>query len=645
MRPALLLLLLLVLALPASALSPADAPALRAVLDYGEANYDATTGLVKDPSGTPNVVESSLGYVVAAFAQQQDLERAKSILGKALDLQQTAGPRAGAQAGAKAGPQAGQFPWYGIAGCAPSAESLLYITPLLAHLYSEHGDQLGDLKPRLQASLELIQTAVPRVKVGIEDDTRYLLRSAARATVGAALGTDGPAIAATEVAKWLRFVSAQGLPGGHSPTADATRLIALKWVLQYAPEAQQPAVQQALTLVAVDLGLRVDPAAQYLAGAIAQAYQIDYTSASGFARYVLFTDFGQPLSERLDPYIVAALLPAWRAPAAVKALAQPGASGLLRTRGPAPIQATSTYIGSGFSLGTMSGEVAGSTLPIFLTFNRTERPDAYFYCAPAPCAVQSVQADGLSMSSFNFDGLATPNRLQGLVRGVMGRAEDIEEVYSYGVKWNDRPTSLGEQESLAFTTRGCYVGVTLMRVGAASNATDSYAKPATLSWSGEGRTGDLVLDVYARQANYPLPRPENNMRAGVIIEVAPQTAYLTLEDFAKHLTQGQLKQAIRATRQRVPAEEKPRDPNVLIPEPQSKIDMVYRNTLEQTSTYTINGRTLSLVEDLIGNITLSRQINETPIDEKYLWQSENFTFEPSTKLSEALTPFVSQPAP
>lgn len=637
MRFALPLLLLLVLALPASALSPADAPALRAVLDYGEANYDAATGLVKDASGTPNVIESSLGYVVAAFAQQQDLERAKSILGKVLDLQQTDA--------AKAGALIGQFPWYGIDGSVPSSESILYAAPLLTYLYSEHGRQLHDLGPRVQASLELIRTALPRVKVGIEDDTRYLLRSAARATVGAALGAEGPAIAATEVSKWLRFVSAQGLPNGHSPTADATRLIALKWVLQTAPELQRPVVQQALTLAAVDFGLRVDPAAEYLAGAIAQAYPVDYTSASGFARYVLFTDFGQPLSERLDPYIVAALLPQWRAPAAIRALAEPGASGLLRTHGPAPVQATSTYINSGFSLGTMSGEVSGSTLPIFLTFARTARPDAYFYCSPAPCAVQSVQADGLSMSSFNFDGLATGNRLQGFVRGVMGRAEDIEEVYSYGVKWNDRPTSLGEQESLAFTTRGCYVGVTLMRVGASSNTTDSYAKPATLSWSGEGRSGDLVLDVYARQANYPLPRPENNMRAGIIVEVAPQTAYLTLEDFAKHLTQGQLKQTIRATRQRVPAQEKPRDPNVIIPEPQSKIDMVYRNTLEQTSTYTIGGRTLSLVEDLIGNITLSRQINETPIDEKYLWQSESFTFEPSMKLSDALAPFLDQPAP
>ena len=611
------------------ALSPGDKLALNTVVDYGDGNYDATTGLIKDPSGAPNLAEASTGFVAGCFASGQDLERANAVLAGLLERQQ------------KTGPMAGHFPWYCVTGSQPAEDAVLYMAPLLAWVYRTH---LADLSPenkdKLKASLELIARTLPALKVLPQDDARYLLKAAATALVGAALGTEGPVSAAESAGAWLRLLSVQGLPLGHSPTADATRLVALKWIREVAPEPQQAVVDQALTLAAVDFGLRVDPASRYLAGAITTAYPVDYASASGFAQYVLYTDFGAPLGEKIDPYLVAALLPAWRAPASIRALAEPGASGLLRTRGKGPIQATDTYVGTGFSLGTMCGEVGGSTLPLYLTFNRTERPDAYFYCSPLPCHVQSVQSGNLCLSSFNFDDMATPLRRQAFVRGVLGRPEDIDEVYCYGYKWNDKPTSLGEQEAVAFTTRGCYVGITLTRVGSSGNQTGAYAKPATLRWSGEGRQGDLTLTIYARQAEYLLPRPENNMRAGVVVEIVPQSAYLTLGDFAKHLAQGQIKQSVRALRQRVPAAEKPRDPNVLIPEAQSKVDMVYRDTLEQTSTYTVGGHSLTLVEDLIGNIMLQRQIDGTALDEKYLWESDKLKYDPTQKLPDLLAPFV-----
>lgn len=620
--PGLLLLSIFCLLVPACALTPGDTPALRAVLDYGEANFDPPSGLIRDAVGTPNLAESSLGYVVAALTLQQDTERAKSVFSKLLDLQA----------------KTGHFPWYAVAGSQPSEAASLYMAPLLAYLHLHQAAALGDLDPRLNSALVLLQTALPKIKVSPLDDTRFLLRAAGRAMVGAALSQDGPAAAAGDVAAWLRLVSVQGLPQGHSPTSDATRLVALKWVREVAPEAQKAAVEQALTLAAVDLGSRVDPTSLYPAGAIYQAYPADYASATGFVQYVLYTDFGQALPDRVDPYVLAALAPAWRAPQSVKALADPGASTMLRTRGPDPVRATDTYLGANYSLGTMCGEVSDSTLPIFLTFARTARPDAYFYCTPS-ASVQSVQADGLSLSSFNFDDLATPNRRQAFVKGVLGHPEDIEEVYCYGVKWNDLPTSLGEMETLAFTTRGCYVGLTLTRVGPAGNQSGNPAKPATLRWSGEGRKGDLVLTIYARQAEYTLPQPENNVRAGVVVEVAPQMAYLTLADFVKHLAQGQIKQNLRTLRQRVPGAEKPRDPNVIIPDPQSKIDMIYRDTVEQTTTYTNGERSLTLVEDLIGNIPLQRQINGTLLDEKYLWEADKFKYDPATKLTDALAPF------
>ena len=622
-------LLLILTMLPAhAALREGDRAAAEAVVAYGRAHLDAATGLVTDPAGSPNLPESSIGYVIACLETGQNLEGAKSVLGKLLALQQASGT------------QAGNFPWYAVAGATPGDDATLYLAPLLAYLRRAHAAALGeDLASRLQAALNLLHQRLPRISAGPTDDPRYLLRAGARAMVGAALDNEGAAVAVSEVAAWMRRVALEGLPQGHSPSFDTSRLLALKWIREVASDAQIPVVEQALRVVALDLAQRVDSASQYLAGAVATAFPADYASASGAATYVLHTDFGLPLPEKIDPYVMAALVPSWRTPESIQALARTGSPTMLRTRGPAPVRATDTYLGAGFSLGTMSGEVSGSTLPIFLTFGRTARPTAYFYCSPAPCAVQSVQAEGLSLSSFNFDGLATAARKQAWVRGVLGRPEDIEEVYCYGVKWNDLPTSLGEQESVAFKTRACYVGLTLARVGSAANQTGASAQPATLRWTGENRTGDLVLTVYARQADYVLPRPENNMRAGVIVEVAPEAAYLTLADFVKHLAEGRLKQTLRAVRQRVPTAEKPRDPNVLIPEPQAKIDMVFRNTLEQTSEYSLSGRSLLIVEDLIGNIYLQRAIDGKPLEEKYLWESDKLKLDPTSSLKEALAPY------
>lgn len=622
-------LALLLAAIPAFALRDADHPAVDAVIAYGHAHVDAS-GLVTDTTGAPNLAESTGAYIVACFETGQDLEQARTMLGRLLDLQTAAGAAVG------------QFPWQ--VGTPPSDTAMLYLAPLLSHLYIHDAAALGpELQARLKTALEAISRALPKVSAGIQDDTRYLMRAAASAAVGAALGTKAPATAAAQAATWLRYLNTQGLPSGHSPTLDAVKYVALKWIHEYAPDNLRPGLDSALVLTAVDFAGRVHAAAEYPAGAITQAYVSDYTTATGFASYVLHTDFGHPLPATIEPYIMAAVLPSWHAPASVTALAAGDATGTRRTNSTrTEVTATDTYVGPTFSLGTLCGQVQTSTLPIFCTFSRCARPTLYFFCSPTPCTIQSLQVDGLAMCSFNFDGVGTREAVQASVKAVLGTPDDIDDVYAYGAHWNDLPTSLGERETVAIQTRGCYVGFTMMRTGIATSQEGSPGKPISLKWTQPNRRGDLVLTMYARQQEYALPRPQHNMRAGVVIEVVPESAYPSLADFVKHLSSGTLKQSVQSLTQRVPSAEKPRDPNVLIPQPRSKIEHVYRTTLEQTSEYAIAGRSLYLREDLLGNMTLERKVDDTPLDSTLLWESDFFKLPARQKLSEALKPFLTQ---
>lgn len=620
-------MLWLLLCLPALAAGEADDPALRAALVAGQSRFDAASGLVRDDSGALNIPEASAGYMAACLATGQDLDRARQVLDRIIAAQIASGR------------DAGLFPW-AVAPEAPgSADATLYALPLLSCALRHHEATLGpDLTASLRGALERSQRALTRLEMKPADDARFLLRSAALATATAALGGDS-GFAAEDAAQWLRAALKTGLPAGHSPTFDAVRLVALKWIWESVEPERRPAVEQALALASVDLAGRVHPPAEYLAGAMTHGFAGDYARASGFPSYVLHTDFGLPLPERVEPYLAAAALPQWHAPQSVRDVT--GLTGMRRTRAiGAPVTATDTYVGQFFSLGTMSGQVAQATIPIFATFRRTERPTMYFYCTPAAATVQSVQADNLALCSFNFDGVGTTGLTNVAVNAVLGTPEEVQEVYCYGVPWNGLPTSVGEMESIAVATEECFVGLTVTRTGAASSNQGAAARPAVLEWSEPNGAGNLMLTIRARPQEYPLPRPVYDMRAGVVIEVASRLAYPTLADFARHIGAGRVKQAVKSGRELVSGGDKPRDPNVLIPEPRSRGDRTYRTIIQQTIEYTNEGRSLKLVEDLRLNEALERQIDGAPLDATALWESDFFTWQPKGDLQAVLAPFM-----
>ncbi len=629
----------LLLCLPAFAAREADVAALQAAVAYGQAHLDAATGLVTDQRGIAEVPRYSAGTVAACLATGQNLEQARAILGKILDTQAKSG-----------GPQ-GDFPWQVAlpvigegqpapqVASTPAAEATLYAAPLLAYALRAHAEALGpELAGRLRGSLAAADRALARLSVKPDDETRHLMRAAARATIAAALGVEVTA-ADKAVEEWLRLVTRTGLPAGHSPGLDAAKYVALKWIRESLPEDRRQNVDRALALTALDLAGRVHPVADYLGGAITEATVADYATATGFASTVLATDFGLPMPEAIEPYVAAAVLPQWRAPESISGLT--AMTGLRRTRATGgTIRATDTYVGPAYTLGTMSGEVGPACLPILCTFTRSSRPTLYFYCDPSPCHVQSVQADNLALCSFNFDSVAVPGRVQASLRGVLGTPDTIKGVVCYGVPWNGQATSVGELECVALELADCYVGLTLTRTGSSGNDQGAAAKPAVLEWSGPEGAQNLMLTIYARPQTYALPRPIHNMRAGVVIEVVSRQAYPTLAAFAKHSGAGRLKQSAKSGKERIIEPEKPQDPNVIIPEPRARGNRAYKIMVEQTLEYTLEGRSLKLTEDLIANESLDRQIDGVSVDPKFLWESEFFKWEPTGNLGEALKPFL-----
>lgn len=599
-----------------------------AAVHYGREHLDTARGLVKDALGIPSIAESSIGYVAGCFALGQDLDQARTVLGSILDSQRTEGA------------ETGHFPWHGGAGAQPNEDAVLYMAPLLGFIYRQSPDALGaELNARLRRCLDLTTRAMNGLKVTPTDETRFLLRAAALGVVGQSLGAEGPATAAGEVGRWLAAVRQRGLPRGHSPTLDAVRLVALKWVYEVAPESARPLVSQALLLASADMASRLHPSLPGLAGAPATAFPHDYLAAPGFLGYVLHTDFGYPRPESIEPYIMAALLPSWRVPEPLRNVAWTDLPRLVQTRAMSDsvIQATTTWLAPGFSLGTLSGEVGESTIPLYATFaGPGQRRSLYAYCWPAPAHVQALQDRDLAMLSFNFDDIGQGTRKQAWVRCHVGRAEDIEEVYCYGQLWNDLPTSLGERESLAVAMHDCYVGFTLTRVGPASSQAGPAAKPATLRWSGEGRQGDLLLQVFARQADYALRAPLSDVRAGLVIEIAPRAAYPSLADFARHLEDGRSKQTVAIRRERQPEKEKPREPGVVMPYPTGKDQRVYQVFVEQTIEYTNGERSLKLVEDLRGETTLHGLVNGQEVPRELLWDTPDFRLGPNGDVAAAL---------
>ncbi len=606
-----------------------DSAVVSAVIAYGRANLDESTGLVKDGTRQANVPQSSPGYLAALLIEGGHDNQVAALVGALLASQDRT----------DGSDTRGYFRWSGSGSDAYSYDATLYALPVLAWCVQHQQRGLGSRAAELTEAVRLAVRALDKYSFEPSEEAYLMLQAAARASAGAALG-DRKLIdrAQSAVDKWLTTVRAQGLPAGHSPSFDALRLATLYWLK--ASNAGAPAsLDTAIRLSRADAATRVWPAHHVLAGAAYHSFMSDYTASGGLSDYLCRGYFGTGALESVEPFVMHFLLPA----PAIAPLAPPAMPLTVRTTGIAPtkVSGTCTYLAPEFSLGTMSGTMSGSSLPIVMRFADPEYPEAIAATVfPAEGQVNSVQQNGMALCSINFDRIGIGSRKQAFVSFRLGRKEQIQEVLVRGAAWNREDTGIDQRDGLVLSTAGCYVGIMVGRCGPVEGDTLRRVKPAELRWTGLGKLERLQLDVYGRQSDFGLSEPLHNVRITLGICVAPVSAYPSIEEFGAAFAQSRISEKIEQIAQRIGPESglpQRRPIDGVIPDPQPKKDIPIRHLVQQTITWKSMGAEFTLTEDLNAGELLGGSVDGVEIPRDLLWSAAGLSYAPAQSLEDALT--------
>ena len=584
--------------------------------EYGP-RIDEATGLILHQAGLPSVAAESPGYVLAAYESDSNIEQAQQVLRAILAAQDT-------QPGSK---NRGQFSWLGGQGQARSLQATYFASPVLAQIHIQHAEKLSpELSAQLHSGLELAFEAVRGKPTPSEDDVTKLLRVASLAMLGRALG-DEPQIAEAlkHVSNWLNETLDKGLRDGHSPSSDSYRLAALKWIWQAAgPDMRNGRLQDTLELMYYDLACRIQPESGVLAGAALYAKPADYLNGGQYNPYLSYVDLGGSRPQTITSFAMFFVAPDYAPSGDMLAVAREQLPSQISTeaRDGAYIVRTDTYMHDRFGLGTMTGQPSETSIPLLVTFaDCPERPTAYFFAAPWPSHVTSMQVENVGMITVDFDLIGQGNRLTAWLCGVLGPRSQIERVIVSGHEWNELPAAIAAMGTVAIERAGCYVGIRALRAGPAeSKAIVSGPKPAVLEWTGPGDAAELQLTIYARKRNYRLRRPLDNLRAGVVVKVAPASSFDSLAAFAADFARVRLRQSVERTKELLP---EPTDPfRAVLTEhkPKSKSELEYKHMLLHTISYQDNETSWQVQEDMLNKEVTLRLVNREPVTSAGPWK-------------------------
>ncbi len=578
---------------------------------------DEASGLVLDEGGRPSVATESPGYVLAAYESNGNIEQAQQVLRAILAAQDT---RLGSAT-------EGQFSWLGGEGQAPSLQATYFASPVLAQVYIKHAQKLSpQLQEQLRSALQLALAAVRGKPAPSEDDVTMLLRAASLAMLGRALGADElVAESLRQVSNWLNETLDKGLGDGHSPGSDSYRLAALKWIWEAAGvKKHNRQLQDALMLMYYDLACRIQPKSGALAGAALYAKPADYLNGGQYSRYLIYADLGGPPPQTVTPFAMFFVASDYAPSADLLAVARRQLPSQVSTeaRNGAYIVRTDTYMHDLFSLGTMTGQPSETSIPLLMTFAQVrQRPTAYFFAAPQPSHVSSMQVGNVGMITVDFDAIGRGSRLTAWLRGVLGPRTQIERVIVGPGEWNGLPAAIAEMSTVAIQRAGCYVGIRVLRAGPAeSKAVVSGPKPAVLEWTGSGDAAELQLTIYARKRNYRLRQPLDNLRAGVVVKVVPADSFESLAAFAADFARVRLRQSIERTKELLPEPTDPFKAVLTEHKPKSKSELEYKYMLLHTISYQDNEVSWQVQEDMLNEGVTLRSVNGEPVASAGPWK-------------------------
>ncbi len=593
--------------------------------------YDDASHLVRDRNGRLNVAESSLNYAAALLAAGEHGERALQVIDAVLARQDSE----------EGSPTRGLFPWMGDESAAPDAVGTTYLAPALAYVARTVADPLVQARVRqsVRMALDGLLVAPERSRQGFG----LAMWAGAVCSLAAVVDdTDAQAAAAQAVNAILNRLRARGLDGVHSPTFDALRIGGLRWAWQYALDDQaRAAAALALRIYYADMLQRYAPESAMITGAIGSAYAADYLGQSGVSRYLLACDLPSAVAACRDasPLAMYFALSEYVLPPEMVSLAEgPRPATEVRTRTPAAegegaeANSTCTWIAPGMSLGTMSGPVDGSSIPVLATCDLPERPTSYFYLVGGPATVQSVQSGSLALCSFNFDGIGVGLRQQAAVRGVLGRRDQIDRVIVGRHEWIGEPEAVGQNGIVAVQRGSSFVGVKILDV-AVGRTPRTEVKPGVLAWYAEGNMDSLMLTVYGRRETYRLPEPLFDVRVALLVEVQPAAKFGSLKDFAEQVGGRRVTQEVTQSRARVDQLDERRIPGRH--EITAVGEMRFANYLRHTMTLVDEALPLGLTEELLRNRVESRTLPmELPTG--WLWASPALNLSVGGELSAAV---------
>ena len=488
----------------------------------------------------------------------------------------------------------------------------------------------------------------------------FLMRTAATAMIGRALGDAARRQQAAKLLQqWTADLERNGLGEYNSPAWTTESVAALQWVWQYAPdEATRERADAGLRYLYADLLQHYHSPSGFIAGAQRAALPLDYTSGLGPNCYLLYALYGTPeLGERIPPYALFTLVHQYEVPpdlvAAGQTLTEPR---LIRSRS-GPLTETATYLTPRYSLGTMAGWAMADSVPLKLTYTGTARPTAYFLASPVPAWVSSLHNGSRALVSFHFDQVGTPERLQAWVEGSLGSRGAVDEVWVDQTPVVDTdPTTedinyavaVGELAVVATRRGDVYTAVMVLECGLVRELAGGRPgdPPGELGWQGEGETAELVLRLWAQRPE-PMPRPADNLRVGLLVEVATKAEYPDMAAFAEHMYAARARYTtrIRQVQQESPgaAERERGFPLGPIVAPRERAPSRERKALDQTISWWNGDESLILEEDLNHQEVLGRWVNEQPFTFAALYRSPLLNQEPGDPLASVFRPPPPEP--
>jgi hypothetical protein len=364
----------------------------RAVIEYGDRNYDDEAGLVRRTDdlfeGRINIAQHSPEYAAALLNAGERIDRANRIIVAMLDHQWL---------GDKGTWRYGNFIWWGDAKRPEDPNAVAFMTPWLCYYRVRHRDRLTDeTVARLDRALPLCLTAIRSHQGPVHYDNIWFLKAASMTMLARAMNQpDLLKEAETRLDQWLDYAARHGVNEFNSPTYAPVNIYALEFIWGHAPEtskALREKTRRLLDFCYADLFQNWHAEAGIVAGTHSRAYPRDRSSNFSLAGILVHRHSQAPLNYRIRSFDYNFFANDYAVPERIRAFAG-GISEPFELRASHPVWTfedecveRTLYRASEFTLGAQTGYRANAdqALPFKITYAGSPVEERASFIQPVP---------------------------------------------------------------------------------------------------------------------------------------------------------------------------------------------------------------------------------------------------------------------